>query len=83
MTTPSSAMLSSAVTSQDLGESSVDGSVTDYLQPMTRAATNGSMPTSVNDVQQTLVNYIGQYPLAAVGLAVATGVMLGCLVKRR
>lgn len=67
----------------DLGESSVDGSVADYLKPMTGAAPNGSMPTSVNDVQQTLVNYIGQYPLAAVGLAIATGVMLGCLVKRR
>lgn len=67
----------------DLGESSVDGSMADYLQPMTGATQNTAAPSTFNDVQQTVVNYIGQYPVVAVGLAVATGVMLGCLVKRR
>jgi len=77
-------MLSSAETKpQDLGESSVDGSFADYMRPMTGPDGPGSMPSNFQEVQQTLVNYIGQYPLAAVGLAVATGVMLGCLVKRR
>jgi len=74
---------SSQTMPHDLGESSVDGSVADYMRPMTGPNGPGSMPSNVEEVQQTLVNYIGQYPLAAVGLAVATGVMLGCLVKRR
>jgi len=67
----------------DLGESSVDGSMADFLHPSTAASENLSAPSTFNDVQQTVVNYIGQYPMVAVGLAVATGVMLGCLVKRR
>jgi len=67
----------------DLGESSVDGSMADYLRPLTGGAANSAIPSTFDDVQQTLVNYIGQYPVVAVGLAVATGVVLGCLVKRR
>jgi len=74
---------SSGVQQHDPGESSVDGSLADYLQPLTGGAQGSSTGSTFNDVQQTLLNYIGQYPLAAVGVAVATGVMLGCLVKRR
>jgi len=68
---------------QDLGESSVDGSMADFTHPSAMGHSEPADSSMFADVQKYFVTTIGEYPIVAIGLAAATGVMLGCLVKRR
>jgi hypothetical protein len=67
----------------DLGESSVDGSMGDYFSPTALGSSEDTSASTFTGAKQYLENAIGEYPLAAIGVAVATGVVLGWLVKRR
>ena len=67
----------------DLGESSVDGSMGDYFSPTALGSSENTVASKFEGAKQYLENTIGEYPLVAIGVAVATGVVLGWLVKRR
>jgi len=57
-----------------------DGPLADIPPSYPDGETAPSMFTGLN---QSLVNSIAQYPVVYVGMAVATGVVLGWFIKRR